>query len=184
MPKKELLNKTLSFPFPELESVQLDPNTAHPMLSITNNGTHVASKILSSIACPRKRKGQQHYMTEDIWTVLGTTGFVSGRHYWEVETQRDHRWYIGVSLESTKGKNQIKDLKGKFFAMSPRRKKETAPGGWWVGVYLAYEEGQVSLYNARNGSLLASWSVQFKEKVYPFFCHAASDTPIASLRIC
>uniref|UniRef100_A0A6J0V922 E3 ubiquitin-protein ligase TRIM69-like isoform X2 n=1 Tax=Pogona vitticeps TaxID=103695 RepID=A0A6J0V922_9SAUR len=171
----------------ELESIQLDPKTAHPELIINDNGTSVCRKPRVTHIYYMQNKKEPNSETKDVWTVLGTTGFISGKHYWEIETRTQNQWFIGVSLESARGKKCLEDLKHKIWGVHQKIMKETSPDGpprCRIGVYLAYEEGQVSFYNASDGSHLRSQRASFKEKVYPFFCHPADDALSPFFRIC
>ncbi|XP_072891148.1 zinc-binding protein A33-like [Hemitrygon akajei] len=114
--------------------------------------------------------------------VLGSEGFTSGRHYWEVEVASSQRWGLGVAAESVERKKEIK-LKPKFGVWAIRRSADRfyaltspvyrLPAGLIlrrVGVYLSYESGTISFYNAETKSHLHTFTEnKFTEKLYPFF---------------
>lgn len=118
----------------------------------------------------------------DGWPcVLGWEGYSGGRHYWEVDIAKNGHWRVGVTTAGSKRHGR--------FPMSPRHsywvlwrspnhfyactKPETAlPAGLVprrLGVYLDYEEGQMSFYNADTESHIYTFTGAFRGKLYPLF---------------
>ncbi|XP_072262786.1 E3 ubiquitin-protein ligase TRIM39-like isoform X2 [Pyxicephalus adspersus] len=126
--------------------------------------------------------------------VLATTGFKSGRHYWEVEVGGGIYWTVGVAKWSVrrKGGFRIEPSGGiwaigllgmymdRYYAftnpdtlLNPREHPER------IGVYLNCDEGSVSFYNPVNAEHLFTFkSLQVRDKVFPFFCVGALGTEI------
>ncbi|XP_032872260.1 E3 ubiquitin-protein ligase TRIM39-like [Amblyraja radiata] len=115
--------------------------------------------------------------------VLGSEGFTSGRHYWEVEVAGSQCWRLGVAAESVERKGGV-DLTpetgfwsigrgwvGEFVAFtSPLSPLPARPIPGRVGVYLSYESGTVSFHDADTKSHLHTFTGnKFTEKLYPFF---------------
>ncbi|KAM4741213.1 uncharacterized protein FYW61_002751 [Anableps anableps] len=96
--------------------VILDPNTAHPELFLSDDLTSVAFGPRQKLPDNPERFDQNH-------CVLGSEGFDSGTHSWDVEVQNDQNWGVGVVKESI------------------HRKGETQTGFWGIaligGKYLA-----------------------------------------------
>nr|XP_014345223.1 PREDICTED: zinc-binding protein A33-like [Latimeria chalumnae] len=149
-----------------LDSITIDSKTAHPDLTVAGNGT-----ILQWI-------NQQHKVPDNpeqlIWySALGLEGFTSGRHYWEVEVGGDTWWSLGVAKVSVERRNPICDpVFQRLYCISIYSNTQSLIGKHSltkIGVYLDYEGGQVSFYNAEDMSLVHMYADTFTEKMYPYF---------------
>lgn len=81
--------------------VVLDPNTAHPRLTV--------SKDLCSFMCktePNETLPNNDERFKYFQAVLGSEGYTSGTHSWEVEVQSDEDWEIGVVTQSMPRKQE------------------------------------------------------------------------------
>ncbi|XP_051899464.1 nuclear factor 7, brain-like [Pristis pectinata] len=158
-------------------SVTLDVATAHPQLEVSED-----RKRVRWIGTRRDLFDTRKRFT--FWScVLGSEGFTSGRHYWEVEVVGNGGWSLGVAAESVEKKKQI-ELRpengfwtigrwwddGISVNSSPRSRLPADPIPRRVGVYLNYESGTVTFYSADTKSLLHTFTGnEFTEKLYPFF---------------
>ncbi|XP_032903381.1 E3 ubiquitin-protein ligase TRIM39-like, partial [Amblyraja radiata] len=158
----------------------LDVETAHAELEVSEDRKRVR-RILDRRILPDTGK-----RFTDWLCVLGSEGFTSGRHYWEVEVAGSGRWSLGVAAESVERK-RLAPLTPETGVWSIGRQS------WWggdefqaftsppshlparpipgrVGVYLSYESGTVSFYDADTKSHLHTFTGnKFTEKLYPFF---------------
>ncbi|XP_072094714.1 zinc-binding protein A33-like [Mobula birostris] len=165
-------------------SVTLDVETANRWLEV--------SEDRKSVRLTRTRRNLPDTGKRfTIWEcVLGSEGFTSGRHYWEVEVTGNRIWCLGVAAESVDRKGWVRlrpetgfwiigrvgdvlhrncDL---FFGFipSPGPRLSAGPIPGRVGVYLSYESGTVSFYNAETKSHLHTFTGnKFTGKLYPFF---------------
>ncbi|XP_041068315.1 butyrophilin subfamily 3 member A3-like [Carcharodon carcharias] len=158
-------------------SVNLDVETASPELEVSEDLKSLRrTRTRTSLPDTGKR------FTDWFWScVLGSEGFTSGRHYWEVEVEGNWAWGLGVAAESVKrdevslspetGFWTIERFGDEFYIKSSpgsRLPVGQIPGK--VGVYLSYESGTVSFYSADTKSHLHSFTGnKFTEKLYPFF---------------
>lgn len=131
--------------------------------------------------------------------VLGSTGFSSGRQYWEVSVAGKLCYHIGMASESAQRKGTIRynptngywtiilNKQGQFRAIDRRPsviQVQTQP--LRLGILLDYRNGQISFYDAGARSHMYSFSGQtFTDKIYPFinFCveEVENPTPIVLL---
>ncbi|XP_078271849.1 zinc-binding protein A33-like [Rhinoraja longicauda] len=157
-------------------SVTLDVETAGPRLEVSEDRKRVR-RTWTRRSLPDT--GKRFTVSP---SVLGSEGFTSGRHYWEVEVAGSQGWSLGVAAESVerKGPATLTPETGvwsiwrrgdKFDAVtSPPSCLPVRPIPGRVGVYLSYENGTVSFYDADTESHLHTFTGnKLTEKLYPFF---------------
>ncbi|XP_062904079.1 zinc-binding protein A33-like isoform X1 [Mobula hypostoma] len=157
-------------------SATLDLETAGPGLVVSED----LKKVKWTRSTPDLPDTGKRFTNGDY--VLGSEGFTSGRHYWEVDVAGNRWWRLGVASESVERKKGIKLTTDNGFWIiwhqndeinvntSPpsRLTASSIPGR--VGVYLSYESGTISFYNAENRSHLHTFTAnKFMGKLYPFF---------------
>ncbi|XP_023692730.1 E3 ubiquitin-protein ligase TRIM58-like [Paramormyrops kingsleyae] len=156
--------------------VTLDAETANPDL--------VLSPDERKMRCGFERQDlvNHPHRFDGWWCALGMEGFSAGRRYWEVEVG-DRDWRLGVakasafrkgfkSLNTASGYltlrlergSEMKALTVPFTALAP-----TLGNPQRVGVYLDYEKGQLSFYDAKNRSHIYTYNETFSEELYPLF---------------
>ncbi|XP_078075242.1 zinc-binding protein A33-like, partial [Mustelus asterias] len=149
----------------------LDPSSANPYLVLSEDLTAVKYSYTS------QQLPENLERFDFCACVLGSLGFSSGRHYWEVDVGSRPDWDVGVAAESI-------DREG-WVILTPEN-------GFWtfghvehsrIGVYLDHEGGQVSFYNAEDMSHLHTFVDTFTEKLFPFF-YPSADTNTQPLKIC
>ncbi|XP_075770174.1 butyrophilin subfamily 1 member A1-like [Pelodiscus sinensis] len=102
-------------------NVTLDPDTAHPLLVLLEDGKRVRWTLTEQ---PRPDTPERF----DYWEcALGCEGFTWGRHYWEVEVGDRREWAVGVARESVSRKGEI--------SLSPREGIWAV--GWWLDQFQA-----------------------------------------------
>uniref|UniRef100_A0A8C3TBA6 E3 ubiquitin-protein ligase TRIM39-like n=1 Tax=Chelydra serpentina TaxID=8475 RepID=A0A8C3TBA6_CHESE len=104
-------------------------------------------------------------------SVLGSKGFTSGRHYWEVEVGAGGGWAIGIARDSVRRKGGIlrnpeEGIWVLTSAQTPLSFCETPKN---IGIFLDYTGGEVTFYNAETTIHLLTCSAKFTGKIVPFF---------------
>ncbi|KAM9376973.1 zinc-binding protein A33-like [Pholidichthys leucotaenia] len=172
--------------------ITLDPNTAHATLKFSEELTCV--QYGSQQALPHNPER----CTSRV-SVLGATGFRSGKHSWTVDVSQAKDWCIGVARESINRKSTI--------FLSP-------PDGFWVigqangdslyaqttsrttitmkqkpekvAVELDCDKGKVIFTNAADSKVIHTFKDKFAEAVLPYFSLGLCDDKknANKLRIC
>ncbi|XP_062301409.1 E3 ubiquitin-protein ligase TRIM17-like [Scomber scombrus] len=173
---KTLTNTELTRMRQYKESVTFDPTTAGCYLVVSEFGKRLKySKTVS----PSLYVDSDRF---DCPMVLGTKGFTSGRHYWEVQVGLRNEWDVGVAKETVtrSGRIVVKRENG-FFAIgkkgaeykaqcTPYTVLNLSPRPRKVGVYVDYKEGRVSFYDVNEKLHIYSFTGEsFTEKLLPYF---------------
>ncbi|XP_018603638.2 erythroid membrane-associated protein-like isoform X1 [Scleropages formosus] len=163
------------------DDVILDPDTAHPKLVISKNGKQVrlGSKLQNISDLPQR--------FNYVVNVLAKDGFRSGRHYWEVDVRGKTDWTLGVACSSVYRKGNLvlrpragywtifmkdRECKVNCDPVLPLALKDPQK----VGVYVDYEQGQVSFYSVEDRSHIYSFTgYNFTKDLYPLFRPGLSD---------
>ncbi|XP_053550501.1 nuclear factor 7, brain [Bombina bombina] len=168
---------------PYLSPMMLDPSTAHPNLLLSDGLTSVKYGDAKLPLPDNPKRFSQCIL------VLGSKGFDSGRHYWEVEVGDKTAWDVGMASESSNRKGKIKlNPKNGYWAIwlrngnaykaleSPSKSLELATKPKRIGVYVDYEGGQISFYNADNMTSIYTFNATFTEKLYPYLSPFLHDS--------
>ncbi|XP_062391116.1 zinc-binding protein A33-like [Sardina pilchardus] len=154
--------------------VTLDPNIASRYL--------ILSEDLTSV-----RLGDEEQQLPDnperfdyYATVLGSEGFNSGTHCWDVEVG-ENRWDVGVKAESAQRKGEYGYVNGqwtlwyndgKYGALAPPQpptlltvKQKLQK----IRVQLDWDRGKLSFSNPDNSTHLHTLTHTFTERVFPYF---------------
>ncbi len=166
--------------------VILDPNTAHPELKLSADLTGLTWSP-DTQACPANPERFDVYPC-----VLGSEGFISGTHCWDVEVGDNTHWTVGITTASNPRKGFTffgKDVwcvwykKKEYFsyyqdqAYTPISVNETLQR---VRVLLDWDRGKVSFSDPVTDTHLCSFTTAFTERLFPFF---SSVCVTCSLRI-
>lgn len=166
--------------------VTLDPDTAHPRLSLSLDRRSV------KLGERRQDLPDNPKRFDADYCVLGAQGFSAGRHYWEVEVGGRRGWAVGAARETARRKEKatgppqkreiwcVGTNGKKYQALTATEQTALAPGERprRFGVYLDYERGQLCFYNAESMSHIHTFNASFRERIFPFFRVLAKGTRI------
>ncbi|KAI4889209.1 hypothetical protein NFI96_024374 [Prochilodus magdalenae] len=157
--------------------VVLDPNTANPTLSISADLSNV-SRFVKNCQLPDNPERMSGYRG-----VLGSEGFSSGTHSWEVEVGCNVDWIVGVAEESVNRKKLCGAVPENGFcciwrdgdeikaavSMSATETLMTSSTLKKIRVTLQLEKGLVTFTNPASNTDLYTFTRSFTKKVYPYF---------------
>ncbi|KAG5283037.1 hypothetical protein AALO_G00037550 [Alosa alosa] len=167
--------------------VTLDPNTAHPRL--------ILSEDLTSV-----RRGDKEQQLPDnperfdhFASVLGSEGFNSGTHCWDVEVGENTWWHVGVMTESHQRKGDIFSMGGvwcmwyngavygadaphDFTPLKVQQKLQR------IRVQLDWDRGELSFSNPDNNTHLHTFTHTFTERVFLYF-YTPRNVPLVILPV-
>ncbi|XP_030609824.1 E3 ubiquitin-protein ligase TRIM39 isoform X2 [Archocentrus centrarchus] len=163
--------------------VTLDSNTSHPRL--------VLSQDLKSVRC-----GERYQLVSDnperfdkVVCVMGREAISSGKHYWEVDVCGKTDWDLGVVRYSVNRKGKIEYTPDNgFWFLSLRDKSKYAFRSQpytdvqmnlqpqKIGIFVDFENGQVSFYNVDAKIHIYTFTDIFSETIYPFFSPCTSKS--------
>ncbi|XP_051807312.1 LOW QUALITY PROTEIN: E3 ubiquitin-protein ligase TRIM35-like [Acanthochromis polyacanthus] len=168
--------------------VILDPSTANSWLYLSDDLTSV-------------RHGDTEQQLPDnperitlYPEVLGSEGFSSGKHSWEVEVGDHPRWNVGLVKESANKNEESTSPENGFWCL------EHGDGEYMNGadqtvivkkslqrirVQLDYDRGEVSFYHPEDMTHIYTHRDTFTEKLFPYFHIGPSgDAKTADIKIC
>uniref|UniRef100_A0A286XIT4 Tripartite motif containing 38 n=1 Tax=Cavia porcellus TaxID=10141 RepID=A0A286XIT4_CAVPO len=165
--------------------VTLDPNTAHPSLTLSNDRRQVF--------CAHSQRNLESSSSRftAFPCVLGCESFRSGRYFFEVDVGEGTAWDVGVCMENVeRGPNMKQAPELGFWAIrrgtqngyvaltSPHTALKLRERPLVVGVALDYEAGAVSFYNMTSGSHIFTFpKASFSDTLRPYF-HVYQHSPL------
>ncbi|XP_036431324.1 nuclear factor 7, brain-like [Colossoma macropomum] len=163
--------------------VTLDPNTAQPNLILSDD--------LTSLRYTKEKQQlpDNPERFDEYVCVLGSEGFNSGTHCWDVEVGYSEDWELGVMTESVQKKGRILSRSGVWSVLyyagryrvrsSPQRDTFFSVGQTVrrVRVQLDWDRGKLSLSDPLTNTHLHTFTHTFTERVFPLFCNF-SITPV------
>ncbi|XP_061112344.1 zinc-binding protein A33-like [Conger conger] len=157
----------------------LDPNTASANLSLSDDLTTVR---LTDTAQNCPDNPERFYPCVDV---LGSEGFTSGKHSWEVKVGSKTAWTIGVVKESIIRKGSITlNTENGFWVFSLWNGDEYQAGGTVltlerkpqsIRVQLDYDGGEVSFFDSSDMAHIHTLEDTFTERLFPYFSPHVKD---------
>ncbi|XP_036431337.1 nuclear factor 7, brain-like [Colossoma macropomum] len=155
--------------------VTLDPNTAHPNLILSDDLTSLTyTDEKQQLPDNPERFDRRVY-------VLGSEGFNSGTHCWDVEVGDSEDWVLGVMTESAQKTGWILSRRGVWRVLyygseyrawsSPQPLTPLSVGQTVrrVRVQLDWDRGKLSFSDPLTKTHLHTFTHTFTERVFPLF---------------
>uniref|UniRef100_A0A8C3I7P2 Uncharacterized protein n=1 Tax=Chrysemys picta bellii TaxID=8478 RepID=A0A8C3I7P2_CHRPI len=180
---RKLIGLIYRDPLRKIANVTLDPDTAHELLTLSEDGKTVSWGGWHVLPHNPKRFNLAP-------CVLGCEGFISGRHYWEVEVGDGGDWWaVGVARESVRREEWIRcDPEEGIWALSLHTNQDfafTCPLtlSWSpkrIRVSLDYEGGQVAFFDANSWASIFTFPLASfaGERIFPFFWVHGDDSQL------
>ncbi|XP_063069997.1 nuclear factor 7, ovary-like [Engraulis encrasicolus] len=162
--------------------VILDPNTAHPRLNM--------SEDLTSVRCGDERQqlpiNPERF--DEYLSVLGSEGFNSGTHCWDVEVGESNDWGLGVMTESLQRKGDITRISGQwvvwcvngeYSAWSPPHEYHALTvqqRPQRIRVQLDWDRGKLTFSVPVHYTHLHTFTHTLTERVFPYFALKSNNT--------
>ncbi|XP_026199081.1 nuclear factor 7, brain-like [Anabas testudineus] len=169
--------------------VILDPNTANGWLHLSDDLTSVRR------GDTKQQLPDNPERNTEYTTVLGSEGFSSGKHSWEVEVGDHPVWNVGIAKESVNRKGECpaspkhgiwclshysgeySDVVGKTVTVKKSLQR--------IRVQLDYYWGQVSFYDPEDMTHIYTRKETFTEKLFPYFnIGKHGDAKTTDVKIC
>lgn len=163
--------------------VVLDPNSAASEL--------ILSEDLSSV-----KWGHRQQLPENperilhLCSVLGSEGFDSGTHCWDIEVGDSEYWELGVLTGSVQGKDnllsglwRIRFYNGKYRACSRTDPDTDIPEKKMfrrITVNLDWEEGQLSFSDSDSHTHIHTFTHAFTDRLFPYI-NCVTKSPLKVL---
>lgn len=168
-------------------SVILDPNTAHPELTLSED-----------LTCVLRGHGTQHLPNnperfDQSYCVMGSEAFTSGVHSWDTEVTGVPDWEVGVTTafipktgktvvdsETWSIKASHSQYLARFSTAAPFKLhlKESLQR---IRIRLDWDRGEVEFSNPVTDTHLFTFSHSFTDGVFPFFITPCRDSVLRIL---
>ncbi|XP_030641309.1 E3 ubiquitin-protein ligase TRIM39-like [Chanos chanos] len=169
--------------------VILDPNTAASWLILSEDLTSVTFS-------DEKQQIVDNPERYDFYPCsLGSEGFNSGTHGWDVDVGHSTYWTLGMTTESNQRKGKTFFKTGIWCVLLYKGKyKSKASGGSVTPLTVSYkiqrirleldwDRGKLSFFDPLNNTHLHTFTHTFTEKMYPFFYNNCKLSPLRVLPV-
>ncbi|XP_031440869.1 zinc-binding protein A33-like [Clupea harengus] len=169
--------------------VTLDPNTAAVSLILSDDLTSVR------FGDGRQQLPDNPERFDEYASVLGSEGFYSGTHCWDVEVGENTWWGVGVMAESVQRKGTFTPMRGRWYVyyydgkygavsqpqhhtlLTVKQKLQR------IRVQLDWDRGELSFSDPDNNTHLHTLTHTFTERLFPYFDTGCKLSPLRMLPV-
>ncbi|XP_060784645.1 zinc-binding protein A33-like [Neoarius graeffei] len=167
--------------------VTLDPNTVHPELIISDDLTSVR------LSDDKHKLPDNPERFDECCCILGSEGFNSGTHCWDVEVGDCTWWSVGVITESAQRKGEITSRSGIWYVWYYDRKYRAGSTPHQVTllsvaqklqrirVKLDWDKGKLSFSDPLTNKHLHTFTHTFTDKLLPILHVGCEESPLRLL---
>ncbi|XP_050986910.1 nuclear factor 7, brain isoform X1 [Labeo rohita] len=179
--------------------VVLDPNTANSQLILSEDLTCVRDRDEQEeediVGVQKNQLPDNPERFDRCHCVLGSVGYSSGTHIWDVDVGDSTFWMLGVTTESVKRKGTdslpsevwcVGYDGDKLSLKAPQESRIPFLGcekPKRVRVKLDLDKGQLSFSDTISKTHYHTFTTHYMEKVFPFFCSLCSVAPLRILPV-
>ncbi len=154
----------------------LDPNTAQPHLVLSDDLTSLRWSLVG------QKFPDNPERFDEYACVLGSEGFNSGTHCWDVEVKESLYWSLGVTTASNQRKGPIffnTEVWWVQYGLDERFGVSVKQRLGRVRVDLDYDGGTLSFSDPITNTHLHTFTTTFTDTVFPFFwCNDLKIVPV------
>ncbi len=165
--------------------VILDPNTAHRELYLSEGLTNVRCGPKQALSATPERMEHHH-------SVLGSEGFSSGSHRWDVQIGDNQVWALGVIAQDAQrtgdilsGLWMLRFCYGKFTTFCPSCPVSVLPlqGRLQrVRVHLDWNKGKLTFWDPDTNTVIHTFTHTFTDQLFPYV-NTWNDPPLKILPV-
>lgn len=165
-------------------SVTFDPNSSAPWLRLSDDLTSV------QYSEQRRELPDVPERFDPEYAVLGSEGFSSGTHGWDVSVGGAKAWVVGVAKASVRRKEKESSvLKNGYLSVyfyhdmyfagtTPLTRLSLKRALQKVRVLLDCDRGRVGFYDARDNTHLHTFRHALEEEVFPYVWVGCPESPL------